>query len=166
MDRRLLGAFAVAAALLLTACGGGGSSATTFTKADSDAIRAMVRDFVAAYNAGDVEKIGTLFAPTASVMPINRSTLRGLDLVKGYYESRVKEEGGTNLAIEPIAIDGQGTLAYVAASFTMALRPPDGSAERHDRGKVVWIVRKLGGQWRFDWQIMSSELPPAAPPAK
>jgi hypothetical protein len=24
-------------------------------------------------------------------------------------------------------------------------------------------VRKLGGQWRFEYQIMSSDLPPAAP---
>jgi hypothetical protein len=40
------------------------------------------------------------------------------------------------------------------------VRPPDGTPQRHDRGKVLWIVRKLGGQWKFEYQIMSSDLPP------
>ncbi len=162
MDRRLLCAITIAATAVLSACGGATSS-TEFGKQDADEIRAMIRDFVAAYNAKDTAKIGTFFAANASLMPINRATLRGIDAVKGYYEGRVRDEGGTDLAIDPIAVEGHGSLGYVAASFSMAFRPPDGSAPRHDRGKVIWIVRKLGGHWKFEWQIMSSDLPPVVP---
>ncbi len=163
MERSLLRAFAVAAALVALACGGTPSSTTEFGKADADEIRGMVRDFVTAYNAKDVAKIGTFFAANAALMPINRNTLRGVDAVKGYYEGRVTDEGGTDLAIEPIAIEGHGTLAYIAATFSMNFRPAGGAGTRHDRGKVIWIVRKLGGHWKFEWQIMSSDLPPAVP---
>jgi len=166
MDRRILRTIAVAAAVVLAACAGTSSSTTEFTKADADEIRAMVRDFVAAYNAKDVAKIGTFFDANASLMPINRNTLRGIDAVKSYYQGRVTDEGGTDLAIEPIAVEGHGALGYVAASFSMAFRPPDGSAPRHDRGKVIWIVRKLAGHWKFEWQIMSSDLPPVVPAGK
>lgn len=163
MDRRMWRAMAVAAAVVLAACAGTTSSTTGFSKADADEIKAMVREFVAAYNAKDVAKIGTFFDASASLMPINRNTLRGVDAVKTYYEGRVKDEGGTDLAIEPIAVEGQGSLGYIAATFTMAFRPPDGSAERRDRGKVIWIVRKLAGHWKFEYQIMSSDLPPVVP---
>lgn len=166
MTRRLLGAISLAAALVLASCGGPTSSTTEFGKADADEIRAMIRDFVAAYNAKDMAKIGTFFAANVSLMPINRPTLRGIEAVKGYYDSRVHDEGAGDLAIEPIAVEGHGPLAYVAASFTLAFRAADGSIARHDRGKVIWIVRKLGGHWRFEWQIMSSDLPPVVPPAR
>ena len=163
MNRRFSSAIAVAAAVVLAACSGTPSSTSEFTKADSDAIRAMVKDFVAAYNAKDVAKIGTFFDANSSLMPINRNTLRGVDAVKSYYQGRVTDEGGTDLAIEPITVEGHGPLGYVAASFSMTFRPPDGSAERRDRGKVIWIVRKLAGHWKFEWQIMSSDLPPVVP---
>ncbi len=166
MNRTLLGMLTLAAALIAAACGGTQSSTADFSKADADEIRAMVREFVAAYNAKDVRKVATYFDANASLMPINRATLRGVDAVRGYYESRVTDEGGTDLAIEPIAIEGHGSLGYIAATFSMAFRPPDGSEPRHDRGKVIWIVRKLGGHWKFEWQIMSSDLPPVVPASK
>ncbi len=165
MTRLFLRAVSLTAVLILSGCTGAPSSTGEFTKADSDEIRAMIRDFVAAYNAKDTAKIRTFFAANASLMPINRATLRGVDAVQGYYEGRVRDEGGSDLAIEPIAVEGHGALGYVAASFTMAFRPPDGSAPWHDRGKVIWIVRKLGGHWKFEWQIMSSDLPPVVPAA-
>jgi uncharacterized protein (TIGR02246 family) len=158
MRTRLIQAMAVTIAVGLAACAGQAPS-LEFGKQDVDQIKKMVQDFVAAYNAKDVEKVGTFFAATAALMPANRSTVRGVDAVKGYYDGRFKE-GVTDLSIEPLNVEGHGSLGYVAATFSFNVRPPDGSPERHDRGKVLWIVRKLGGQWRFEYQIMSSDLPP------
>ncbi len=165
MSRWVLRAVALAATVVLAACGGTAPTTAEFGKADSDEIRGMVRDFVAAYNAKDIDKIGTFFSANAALMPINRNTLRGIDAVKTYYKGRVTDEGGSDLAIEPMTVEGQGSLAYVAATFSMAFRRPDGSAARHDRGKVIWIVRKFAGHWKFEWQIMSSDLPPVMPAA-
>ena len=61
--------------------------------------------------------------------------------------------------------EGHGTLAYFAGTFSLDLKP-EGGPERRDRGKVIWILRKLGGQWRFEYQIMSSDLPPPVVPAE
>ena len=161
MRKGLALAVAMAAALSLAACGG---SAPTeeFGKADAEQINQMVRDFTAAYNAKDVEKMGAFFAGNASLMPANRSTLNGVDAVKGFYKERVTGEGATDLAIETLSVQGHGPLAYFAGTFTLNLKP-EGGAERRDRGKVIWILRKLGGQWKFEYQIMSSDLPPVVP---
>jgi ketosteroid isomerase-like protein len=164
MHRRLTLGLVLAVAVGLGACGGSAPS-QAFAPSDAEQIKGMLRDFVAAYNAKDVAKIGTFFSINAALMPANRSILRGIDAVKGYYEGRVKDEGATGLAIEPMTVEGHGPLAYVAGTFTLTLQPPDGSPARHDRGKVIWIVRKFGEQWKFEWQIMSSDLPPVIPPA-
>jgi ketosteroid isomerase-like protein len=163
MRRGLALCVALGAALSLIACGG---SAPTeqFGRSDAEQISKMVQDFVVAYNAKDVEKIGTYFTGNASLMPANRSTLNGVEAVKGFYKERVTTEGATNLAIQMLSVQGHGPLAYFAGTFSLDLKPADGT-ERHDRGKVIWILRKLGGQWRFEYQMMSSDLPPAVPPA-
>ncbi len=164
MRSALVPAFLVAALLGIGGCTAQAPS-QDFTKQDADQVRQMIQGFVAAYNAKDIEKIGTFFSANAALMPPNRSTLRGVDLVKGYYEGRVKDDGATDLQIEPVAIEGHGPLGFVAGTFSLNLKGADGSKNEHDRGKVLWIIHKYAGQWKFEWQIMSSDLPPA-PPAK
>jgi uncharacterized protein (TIGR02246 family) len=162
MCQRLALVCALVVVLGLAACTG---SAPTqeFGKPDVDQIRKVVQDFTAAYNAKDVAKIGTFFANGASLMAPNRSTLRGADAVKTFYEGRVHMEGATGLEIEVQAIDGNGPLAYVVSTYSVNFQPPDSTLAHRDRGRVVWIMRKLGGQWRFEWQIMASDLPPFTP---
>ena len=162
MMRSLMVTAVVAA--VLAGCGGGPAPSQEFSKEDGVQIRQLVADFVAAYNAKDVEKIGALYSGNAVIMPPNRSTLRGVEMVKGYYEGRLKEEGGTDLVADELTLDGQGTLAYVYSTYSLNLRPANGPEERY-RGKNLWVLRKLGGQWRFDLQMMSSDMPPPAPPA-
>lgn len=160
--RRILGfVFGFTTALGLMACGGSAPT-ETFGRADAEQISKMVKEFTAAYNAKDVEKIGTYFSGNASLMPANRSTLSGLEAVKGFFKERVTTEGATDLAIEMQSVQGHGPLAYFAGTFSLNLKP-EGVPERHDRGKVIWILRKLGGQWKFEYQMMSSDLPPAPP---
>lgn len=165
MRLRLIGTVTVALAILVAGC----SSAPAekpFGKEDQEAIKQVLQNFATAYNAKDVAKVSALFAPNAVLMPANRNTLRGIDLVSGYYKERF-DAGVTDIKIEPHDVMGHGPLAYVTATFSLRIVPPDGTAERSDRGKILWIVHNYGGQWKFEYQIMSSDLPPAAvePPA-
>ena len=161
MRRGLAFLFALTAAVSLVACGGS-APAEQFGRADAEQISTMVKEFVAAYNAKDVDKVGGYFTGNASLMPANRSTLNGVESIKGFYKERFTTEGATGLAIEMLSVQGHGPLAYFAGTFTLTLNPAGGT-ERRDRGKVIWILRKLGGQWRFEYQIMSSDLPPVVP---
>ncbi len=159
MRARILGLLVVAA-VAVAACSA--PTAKEFGKADQDAIRKLVKDFVAAYNAHDLEKVGTFFSGNAALMPANRSTLRGVDVLKTYYDERFKN-GATNLEIEPQDVSGHGPLGYFTGLFSFDMMPPGAGVPVHDRGKVLWIVRHYGGQWKFDYQIMSSDLPPQLP---
>jgi uncharacterized protein (TIGR02246 family) len=164
MRRYLLSLTAVAVAVVAAACGGKPATAE-FGKEDVAAIRQLVQDFVTAYNAKDVAKVQSFFTGTASIMPANRNTLSGVDGVKAYYQERLTMEGASDLTVDPTTIEGQGTLAYIAGKYSLTLNPAGAPEPKHDRGKVLWIVRKLAGRWLFEMQIQSSDLPPAAPPA-
>ena len=158
------GLLAFIIAIGLGACGGSAPQ-QEFGKQDVEQINQMVQGFVAAYNAKDVEKIATFFAGNAALMPANQNTLRGVDPIKSWYEFRVKDEGARDLSIEPLTVEGHGPLAYYAGIFSVNFQAPGAAAARHDRGKVLWIVRKFAGQWKFECQIMSSDLPPVVPAA-
>jgi len=155
--------FALVLAVGSVSCGGPAPS-QEFGKEDSQQITKLLQDFTAAYNAKDVEKVGACFSPAATLMPANRATLSGVETVKGFYKERFEVDGATDLDIQVQTIEGEGPLAYLAGAFSLNLRPANGP-EGRDRGKIVWILKKLGGQWKFDRQIMSSDLPPAVPPA-
>jgi uncharacterized protein (TIGR02246 family) len=164
MVMRFSRVFLVLGAVALVGCGGGQAPAQEFNKEDAAAIRQLVANFTDAYNAKDVQKIGSLYSGNAVLMPPNRSTLRGVDLLKSYYEARLNEEGAAGLVFDDLNLDGQGTLAYIFGTYQVTLHPAGGAEERY-RGKCLWVARKLAGQWLFDLQMMSSDLPPAAPPA-
>jgi ketosteroid isomerase-like protein len=134
-----------------------------FGKEDATRLKQLIEQFVAAYNAKDVAKMGTLYSANSAILPPNRSTLRGVDLVKSYFEGRWKDDGATNLTVEPLTVDGHGPLGFITGTFELDLKGPDGSGTGRDRGKVMWIVRKYADQWKFEWQMMSSDLPPSVP---
>ncbi len=140
----------------LVGCGGGPAPSQEFGKEDATQIRQLVSNFVSAYNAQDVEKLAALFSGNAVIMPPNRSTLRGVELVKTYFEGRLKEEGATDLVLDELTLDGQGSLAYVFTTYQLNLRPAGGAEERY-RGKVILdreearrpvAFRRADDEWR------------------
>lgn len=145
----------------LAACGG--PTQDVFGKEDLAAIQKLTDEFVAAYNAKDSAKIASLFTGTGSLMVPNSAVIRGPDPIKGYYELRFGQ-GATDLDIESAAT-GHGTLAYTVGTYSFRNAPP-GGPETRDRGKLLWIVRRLpGNHWRLETVMWSSDLPPQVPPA-
>jgi len=135
-----------------------------FGREDHAQIRQFVQDFVAAYNAKDAAKVAALYSGAAVLMPPNASTVRGQELIQGYYQNRFNVDGATDLVIEPKEISGQGPLAYMSGNVSLKLKP-EGKPEGHDRGKILFILRNLAKSWRIEISMWSSDLPPVVPEA-
>jgi uncharacterized protein (TIGR02246 family) len=146
--------------LTLAGCSGnGGAQPQEFTKEDNAAVRQLVTDFLAAYNAKDPVKASSFFPGGGVLMPPNSSTLRGEESIRGFYKERFAE-GATELTFEPRDLNGVGTTAIMTGSFSVRVVSPDGKQpETRDRGKSLWIAEKLGGKWLFQYQMWSSDLP-------
>jgi ketosteroid isomerase-like protein len=162
MHQVRLGMLSAVGALVVVAAACGGGNGQEFGRTEVNAITQLSQDFAAAYNAKDVDKTVSSFSGAAVLMPPNASTLRGTEPIKGYYSTRFAE-GATDLVIEPKDISGHGPLAYVSGGYSVHIRP-EGGGETRDRGKFLWIARNMGGgQWRWEYQMWSSDLPSVAP---
>ena len=162
MRSRWLAFIAVILALGVAACSG--PQVKEFGREDAQQITKFVGSFTAVYNSHDAAKMLDFYAGAAVLMPPNASTVRGPESIQGYYQNRFVTDGATDLIIEPKDISGQGPLAYMIGTFSLKLKHPDGT-EGRDRGKILFILRSLAKNWRIEYSMWSSDLPPVVPPA-
>lgn len=151
----MLRTFAVTALLAAaTACSG--PAGPEFGKTDIEALRTLTQDLVTAYNGKDAKKTSSLFAGNGVLMPPNSSVVRGQDAVQTFYEKRFGQ-GATGLEITADEIAGEGELAYLSGSYSVRTAPAGGS-ELRDRGKFLWVARRMQPGWRWEYQMWSSDL--------
>ena len=137
------------------ACGGGAKE-QAFGPSDGQAIRQLSTDLETAFNAKDVDKILSLYTDNSVFMPPNKPLLRGRDPLRSFYNGLLS--GGSHdlkLTVEDVA--GHGPLAYESGSYSMM------NGERHDRGKFLFILRNMSGNWKIEYTSWSSDLPATLP---
>jgi ketosteroid isomerase-like protein len=147
----------IAALLFSAACSGPGP--VEFTTKDAGEIRQQHEAFVAAFNAKDVAKILDLYAENSIFMPPHEPTIRGKDALKQFYERLLSREGASDLKMDVAEVSGHGTLSYQSGTYEMALKPATGTAAR-DRGKYLFVIRKMGNGWKYHYTMWNSDLPP------
>jgi len=151
--RTVIKAVALVLALGTTACGG--STEPGFGQADSAAIKKATADLAAGVNAKNVDEILKLYADNSVFMPPNAPLLRGRDPLKSFYTDLVGKI--TDLRLEPADVAGHGPIAYESGTYSM------NSGATRDRGKFLFVLRNMAGNWRFEYSSWSSDLPrPAA----
>ena len=154
--------YAVRFALLLVIVGASGcASAETgdeFTTRDSEAIRQRSQQLATAFNGNQMDAILELYADNSVFMPPNAPSLRGREPLREFYQDLIART--TNLRLETEDVAGYGPLAYETGSYSLVYQ--DG--EVRDRGKYVFIWRRLNDVWRTEKTIWSSDLPPPSAP--
>ena len=180
MKARMYGYALVVATLCLILSSCGGPTGPEFTRADGEAFRQIGEQWSTAFNAGDVEALASMFGGTGALMPPNSSTVRGHESITGYY-TQLFNEGERNLEVEISEVGGEGDLGFVSGTFLNVSQIPvqvdddeveedavdeEGAEaaepemqENRSRGKLVIILRKLGGNWKFESFIWNSDLP-------
>jgi len=137
----------------VSACSG--PKEQTFGTPDTQAIRQATATLETAFNAKDVDRILSLYTDNSVFMPPNKPLLRGRVALKGFYEGLL-QGGSTDLKLTPEDVAGHGPLAYESGSYSMM------NAGTHDRGKFLFVFRNMGGNWKIEYTIWSSDLPAAA----
>jgi ketosteroid isomerase-like protein len=131
------------AGLALAAAACSGSVQQEFTAKDQASIRSKNDALVQAITSKDVKKIVDLYAENTTFMPPNRPIIRGKAM---------------HLTVDEVS--GAGPLAYQTGTYEMDIKDAKGHPE-HDRGKYLFILRNLGGNWRYEFSMWNSDLPSA-----
>ena len=124
---------------------------------DQAALREKTAAFVKAFNAKDPAQVLDVYAENSVFMPPNQPVIRGKDTLKVFYGDLFKT-GATNLKMDISEVSGHGPLAYQSGTYEMELKA-SGGADR-DRGKYLFVARRLNGAWRYDYTVWNSDLPP------
>lgn len=127
-----------------------------FGEPETKAINELVAEFVTIYNTKDAAKLSRLFTEGGAVMPPNASTMRNTENIREYYVGRF-ELGASELSLDAQTIAGAGALAFASGDYRLVMRPAEGQARR-DRGKFIFILRAVNGQWRLDQLMFSSDF--------
>jgi ketosteroid isomerase-like protein len=129
-----------------------------FTRADGEAVRQRSQQLATAFNANQMDAILELYADNSVFMPPNAPSLRGREPLREFYQDLIGR--ATNLQLETEDVAGYGPLAYETGTYSLVYQ--DGAVR--DRGKYVFIWRRLSDVWRTEKTIWSSDLPPTAVP--
>ena len=148
---------ALALTVFVSACATGAKE-QQFTMADQEAIRKKSAELAAAFNAKQVDKLLEFYAENSVFMPPNAPLMRGREPLKSFYTNMI-QRGATNLTLEPEEVSGYGPIAYEAGTYSVSFD----KGER-DRGKYLLVLRNMGGTWRAEKTIWSSDLPPSNQP--
>jgi ketosteroid isomerase-like protein len=142
------------AALVLTlgvgACAG--PKQQEFTRADAEAIKKGTADFAAAFNNKELDKVIEFYMDSSVLMPPNKPLLRGRDTLKAFYGGEVARGGELSMEVEEV--QGHGPLAYESGTYAITF-----AGGARDRGKYLRVLRQMGGTWRTEKTIWSSDLP-------
>ncbi len=141
-------------AITLAAGACAGPKGEVFNAIDQEAIRKATTDLSEAFNDKDIDRVLTLYADNSVFMPPNAPLLRGREPLKSFYSEMFGARQGSDLKLEPQDVSGHGPLGYQSGAYSMNV------AGGRDRGKYLFILRRLAGNWRFEYMSWSSDLPP------
>jgi ketosteroid isomerase-like protein len=134
------------------------------TGADMAAVEKVADDFVAAWNAGDVEAMLALCHEDEVVMPPNEPAHvikeDGDAWLRNIHDTYVSEITLTSMKTE-IAHDW----AFATCTYSISLTPKAGGEPATDTQKGLWILkRQSNGDWKYTHAIWNSDNPPPVEP--
>jgi uncharacterized protein (TIGR02246 family) len=141
-------------------------SPTYSQKSAEEAIRNRVKEYVAAYNAGDADGVAAIYAVNGTHTYALGFTHRGrVEIAKGLKEQFAGPMKGTTLSIAPLHIRSiTSTVAVEEASFSFSgLKDPSGTDIPPISGLCLGVYQKVGTKW-FAVAVQCM-VPPPAPQA-
>lgn len=161
MDRsRHLVSLIAGLALITVACGpadDAGEETAALTEEEGTRIRQASGAWAEAVRAGDIERVASLYAEDAVLMPPGAPPVEGRQAIGDFMAALPAFE---TVELRQEDIEGQGDLAYVRGSYTMSFLavPGDTASLVTERGKFVEVrQRQEDGSWPMVVDIWNSD---------
>ena len=142
------------------------STAAFAQQSAEEAIRNRVKQYVAAYNAGDADALAAIYATDGTHTYALGFTHRGrTEIAKGLKEQFAGPMKGTSISITPLHIRAiSPQVAVEEASFVLSgLKDPSGGAAPPINGFCLGVYQKKGNQW-FAVAVQCMVPPPMPQP--
>jgi uncharacterized protein (TIGR02246 family) len=159
--------------LLVFGIAGSGCSAPAAKsnpEADRAAINSVRDQFVAAYKAGDADRIAALYTENAIGMPKDQPTLKGRADIAKHERDQFGQISVGDVQVTPEETQLMGDWAFDRGTFSVTVTPKAaGAAPMTDTGRYLVIFqRQSDGSWKVTHDIdngTAPAMPPPPPPA-
>jgi uncharacterized protein (TIGR02246 family) len=130
-------------------------------EADKQAIRAIIKEAIAAHRAGDAERWAAIFTTDAVLMPANQASISGTEAVQRYARERFTKFT-SRAEIKPVEIEISGDWAFTRTALSGTMTPKDGGKPIELDGKEIALFRRQpDGSWKVARLIGNSNRAPA-----
>ena len=107
------------------------------------------REFVAAMNARDPDRVVACLAPGVVFLAENQKALEGREAFRELFQRMLASGQTWELTMETTHLESSGGLAYELGRYSIVRRLPDGST-KNPRGKYVDVwKRRPDGAWQI-----------------
>jgi ketosteroid isomerase-like protein len=125
-------------------------------------VEESARRFEHAFEHGQMEIIGAMYAPDAVLMEPHYPPIRGLEGVTAFWAG-AKQMGAKRLGLEVTDVENSGDLLAEQGNYTLTVEAP-GQPAVTDQGKYLLLwKRQPGGDWKIYRHISNTSLPVQAP---
>ncbi len=134
----------------------------TTTEADVEAIRALLDDFVAAENAGDVERILALTTDDGWASPPGEPPIVGNEAWRSWWEStfgQVDIQG----AVSDVEIQAFGDWGFIRGIWNVTTTPKSGGEPQQNDYSFIGVVRRENGALKEARVVWNTNAPPPTP---
>ena len=124
--------------------------------------KANVREWIAAYNTGDIDTVVAKYAPDAIVMAPGNPSATGHDAIRALVEkeSDAIRAAGITLAVnDDDKASASGDLGWHSGSYVVK----DTTGAVIDSGNYMEVQQNIDGKWLIIRDIWNSDRPPPAP---
>ncbi len=156
---KILRLAAVMAAALLALAGCQKSTDVAAFEAKS---KADVREWIAAFNTGDVDTVVAKYAPDAVVMAPGNPSATGHDAIRALVEKEsdtIRAAGITLVVNDDDKASASGDLGWHSGSYVVK----DTTGAVIDSGNYMEVLQNIDGKWLIIRDIWNSDRPPPAP---
>ena len=150
----------------LLCCGLLALAATTIVsasddKSPEDTFRAGTAEWVAAYNAGDVDRIVALYAEDAIVMPPDAPPASGHAAIRAFMTKDIASTKAAGVTLSDVnsSAGASGDVGWHAGTFAVL----DADGKTVGTGKYSEIWQKVKGKWVIIRDIWNNDAPAPAP---
>jgi uncharacterized protein (TIGR02246 family) len=117
----------------------------------------ILLQFAELFNAREMQKLASLYADDAVWMPQNAPMIKGRAAIEAVLKERFKGPGVLRFTGTTSAISG--TLAFVAATYTVTV-PAEGGAAVSLTAKALTVFKRVGNDWKIAYDMQNADQPP------
>ncbi len=128
---------------------------------ETEAVNALLEQWVSAVNAGDLDAWSATLADDATVMPPNEPAVTGIESLRPWMVETFFDPFNVQLSCTFDDVDPAGDLVFARGSYDLSLTPKNGGQVIEDSGKFVNIFRRQpDDSFKYAIVMWNSNNPP------